>query len=182
MKNKILQQVIDKLSAKIKEDNAPREFRLGKDLITMCPATDDINDYIDQLDVDRFDQMGFTYIPTYGDDPDSLHFVDCSLHSFQEAHEFLIARAKELESEYHDYPHAQAIKNHFDELIGNAVGRMHLPDYNSQRPKNKLVKDLRYIVKKTIEDYKNNGYDVTRLRSKMELFSSDKFPFCQKKA
>lgn len=177
LKQKILKQVIDKLAELAQEKRSFGIFDLGKDVITACPTNVDINDYIEPIDFDRFDQMGFTYIPSNGANRDELRFVDGVFHTYLDAYDFLSKAAIAMENEYKNLPNAMAFNHYIDNLIKGAVGEMHLSDYNRQSAKDTLTNHLRYIIRKSIEDYKNSGNDVNRIERSLILYAAGIHPF-----
>lgn len=177
VKQKILKQVVDKLAELAQEKRSFGIFDLGKDIITACPSADDINDYIEPIDFDRFDQMGFTYISSNGANRDELRFVDGVFHTYPDAYDFLSKTAKSMEGEYKKLPDAVAFKNYIDNLIKESVGKMHLSDYNRQSAKDSLTNHLRYIIQKAVVDYKNSGYDVNRIEKSLHLYATGIHPF-----
>lgn len=177
VKQKILTQVTDKLADLALEKRSFGIFDLGKDVITACPPIDDINDYIEQLDYDRFDQMGFTYIPSNGANRDELRFVDGVFHTSQSAYDFLSKAAKAMDNEYINLPDAKAFENNIDNLIKGAVDNLRLSDYNRQSAKNTLANHLRYIIRKSIEDYKNSGNDVYQIEKSINSYAAGIHPF-----
>lgn len=177
VKQKILKQVVAKLADIAQEKHSFGIFDLGKDVITACPPADDINDYIEPLDYDRFDQMGFTYISSNGINRDELRFVDGVFHSYPEAYDFLSNAARDIENEYNNLPDAKAFVNYIDILIRSAVGKMRLSDYNSQRAKDTITNHLRYIIRKSIEDYKNSGNDVNLIGKSLSFYAEGIHPF-----
>lgn len=177
LKQKILKQVIDKLADLAQEKRSFGIFDLGKDVITACPPAEDINDYIEPLDYDRFDQMGFTYVPSYGTNRDELRFVDGVFHTASEAYDFLSNAVKDIEDEYNNLLDAKAFVNYIDILIRSAVGKMRLSDYNRWRAKDTLTNHLRYIIRKSIEDYKDSGNDVNQIGKSLSFYAEDIHPF-----
>lgn len=177
VKEKILKQVVDKLAGLAQEKRSFGIFDLGKDVITACPPADDINDYIEPLDYDRFDQMGFTYISSNGANRDELRFVDGVFHTYPEAYAFLSNAAKKIEDEYNELPDARAFMNFIDNMIRSAAGKMHLQDYNRQSAKNTLTNHPRYIIRKSLKDYKNSGNNVERIEKSLSSYAAGIHPF-----